>query len=785
MASADDADRSAGGRCALHAVLAACALAAAGLPGCSRGHYRRDADRETYQILADKTEASQQAIPSLSIEPASSSRLADPTDRDHPPLPPDDPIAHRVMHCPNCLRGSCSWHKDGDAPSIENASWRDALSLAADGQLALTPERAVELGIENSREYQAALEDLYLSALALSLNRYEFALHWFARTTTFYDHFGTSSTPPGGNESNTLTTSSDIGFTRALATGGQLLVDFANTFVWEFTGANTRTATSSIGVHFLQPVLRRAGREVRLEALTQGERNVLYAVRDFARFRKQFYVAVTTGQGGYLSLLLQLQNIRNFEANVASLERNLRLYEALQEIGNVSTIQVDQVFQSYQTGRLNLTQATAGFETLLDSYKLTLGLPPGVPTALDDTLLAPFQLNDPELTRLQEESDRFVAQYREAEQAPSLAELRTGIDDLRALHERLGKLLDQAGEELERWGTRISDAAEPTGTTRGFSERAAYDELRERIAELVIDFEELGETIAKAAEQFAEEHRTQNWELLQKLSRQESSLEAELFVLQTQTRVYLIRLKPVDIDLASAIAYARENRLDLLNERARGVDEWRRITVAADALEADLDLFFDANIATPPGGNNPLAFSSSASSYRVGFRFDGPLDRKAERNLYRTQLVRYQRQRRSYTGLADRIEQALRRDLRQLETDRLNFYIARESLIIAARQVEQTRDQLLVDVNARGTTATQDVLQALNQLLQAKNTLISTWVSYESGRMQLLLDLEALELDDRGLYNEARAGRLARPGSGQPAPRGDRMEPIASATARP
>jgi hypothetical protein len=190
-----------------------------------------------------------------------------------------------------------------------------------------------------------------------------------------------------------------------------------------------------------------------------------------------------------------------------------------------------------------------------------------------------------------------------------------------------------------------------------------------------------------------------------------------------------------------------------MNQKARVVDAWRRIAVAADGLESDLDVVFDANIGTDPATANPLKFSNDASTYRLGLRFDAPLNRKIESNTYRTSLVNYQRARRSYISLKDQIEQAIRRDLRQLETDRLNFEIARESLVVAARNVEQTRDQLLLAVGG-DSSSTQDVLNALNALLQAKDTLIGIWVSFQRNRMQLLLDVEALQLDERGMLSD-------------------------------
>ena len=117
-----------------------------------------------------------------------------------------------------------------------------------------------------------------------------------------------------------------------------------------------------------------AGSTERLEQLTQAERDVLYEVRDFARFREEFYVDIFAAREGFLSLLLQLQNIRNGESNLASLERNLLMHEHLVEAGVVSPIQVDQVFQSYQRTRLSLIRVNNDFETSLDAFKIKLGL---------------------------------------------------------------------------------------------------------------------------------------------------------------------------------------------------------------------------------------------------------------------------------------------------------------------------------------------------------------------------------------------------------------------------
>ncbi len=155
-----------------------------------------------------------------------------------------------------------------------------------------------------------------------------------------------------------------------------------------------------------------------------------------------------------------------------------------------------------------------------------------------------------------------------------------------------------------------------------------------------------------------------------------------------------------------------------MNQRAAVVDGWRQIEVTANALKAGLDVKLSASLATLPDSTNPVDFRAAASQYTVGLAFNSPLNRLAERNVYRASLIAYQQARRSFMALDDQIQAAVRNDIRALETQRANFSIARQKLIAAARQVEGARDRLLVLANAADTTGTQNVLNALDALLE-------------------------------------------------------------------
>ena len=56
------------------------------------------------------------------------------------------------------------------------------------------------------------------------------------------------------------------------------------------------SATTVLDFTLLQPLLRGAGRDRVMERLTLSERNLLANVRSFERYRRSFYLNVTTGR---------------------------------------------------------------------------------------------------------------------------------------------------------------------------------------------------------------------------------------------------------------------------------------------------------------------------------------------------------------------------------------------------------------------------------------------------------------------------------------------------------
>ena len=99
---------------------AACAFAAM-LSGCHREFYRKQADDEARILVEEKSCDPRWAMPGFNIEMNPASRYFDGQfDPVKPPMPPDDPEAHELMHCVYGKKGWSKWHENGDRSGLEN-----------------------------------------------------------------------------------------------------------------------------------------------------------------------------------------------------------------------------------------------------------------------------------------------------------------------------------------------------------------------------------------------------------------------------------------------------------------------------------------------------------------------------------------------------------------------------------------------------------------------------------------------------------------------------------------
>ena len=759
--------------------------------GCSRGAYRRMADKDAYHLLASRETDSRWDIPRRTVEANPISRLADPNCPDCGPLPPDDPAAaYYMQHTAATKRPIDYWAKRGELPSVENQQWLEYLPANEEGVINVDNQTAVDLALIHNRDFQTQVESLHLVALNLSENRFEFLTNWLGGTDTNF-----TATRDGAFAQRNLSQISNLGFTRELASGGQFLTNIINSFTWQLGGnGNSNFATGGLLFQITQPLLRGAFRHVRTEGLTQSERTLLYSVRDFARFRRLFYLNITQQ---YLALLNQSQSVAIIEDNLRSLKLNLDEHNVLFERDLVSSIQVDSVLQEYQSGRLNLLNSQQALQTSLDQFKFLLGLPAKVDIRIDESILQPFELNSSEVIELQasvEELNSKLAEFLPPEVAPDEF-LEKIYEQVKEYGEALDETQTNVQKEFERWHKRVN--ADHTGAdeyslvdweqqkTLANRIEKFLEELSEQAAEIKkLTTKDLAELeVVATPKQPAEDEDTadeneksstaaalKHWRNLQSLIAGPGGLKDRvntLFVLETQIRLFLIDIRSLEVDEQTAVEIALSNRLDLMNNRAQVVDAYRSVEIAADQLESDLSVTASTNLLTDPNVDNAFRFDSDSSQYNLGVSFDGPLNRFSERNQYRAQQLNYQLQRRAYMESEDTVVNSVRLNLRELNTNRFNFLIARQQLIVAARRVEQAQFALRTATSG-DSSLTQDVLRALEDLQNIKTSLISNWINYEISRIALFVDLESLQLDEQGTWiNQAQTSfaseRVAQP----------------------
>lgn len=330
--------------------------------GCSRRFWRQQAENDSYDAISEKLNNPHWQLPRITTTADSRSRFYDPYDPDCEPLPPDDPAAHEFMHCADGKQGYKHWHAFGDTITVENPRWLDPYNVIMNGgnpvdshnQVKipkLNLQDSLELTYIHSREFQTTVEDVYLQALALTEQRYllntRFNLAGPGLGGARYDSVRNSN----GSVSSTLR--NGIGIQQLLPSGGQFGVDLLNSITW-----NPRDAISATGLAWSlsQPLLEAAGRKVRMETLVQAERNLLYEVRDMARFRQTIFTSVASD---YLRLQQQYQNVINERNNIRQLQEQI-------EIGQVA----DSWKQEYVKETLKSFPAGAVIpESLKDKFR--------------------------------------------------------------------------------------------------------------------------------------------------------------------------------------------------------------------------------------------------------------------------------------------------------------------------------------------------------------------------------------------------------------------------------
>jgi len=262
----------------------------------------------------------------------------------------------------------------------------------ADGKLIMSLTEALQVGAQNSFEYQSLKEDVFRAALDLDLERNEFRNIFLGSLEGL-----ASSDTTGDRAVSGVETGTSAGLRRTLENGTEIstaiAVDLARLLTEPAASSLGITADATINI----PLLRGSGRHIVTEPLKQAERNVIYAIYTLERFKKTFAVDVADG---YFGVLRQLDQVANNEENYRGLMESARRARRRADAGRLTEIQVDQAVQDELRARNRWITAMEAYKRSMDSFKSLLGLPPD----------AMIELDAADLKRLADRADEMLAE---------------------------------------------------------------------------------------------------------------------------------------------------------------------------------------------------------------------------------------------------------------------------------------------------------------------------------------------------------------------------------------
>lgn len=348
----------------------------------SPAEYRERADEAAYEIIEDKQQEALGKTEPLRIER------------------PSDVLRRRLIEAQNLpVSSEASLGTDAltPVPFWPEEAYPAAVS-SVDANTPIEPNKplkislvdALQIAARNSPDYQTNKENVFEVALNLDLQRDAFR-------TIFTTGADASLTRNTVTDETSLDAVGTVGVGRTLKNGLDIsaaltlglfsLLPGSDTVDWGFDPSLTI------------PLLRGAGRHIVTEPLTQAERNVIYQMWRFERYKRSFAVGIAQD---YYDVLSQMDSLKNSENNYRSAIQSARWSRRQADAGRVPEIQVDQAVQSELNARNRWISTQEGLKTSLDSFKIAIGLP-------TDALI---ELDPNDLVQLRKRAEQYVEAMR-------------------------------------------------------------------------------------------------------------------------------------------------------------------------------------------------------------------------------------------------------------------------------------------------------------------------------------------------------------------------------------
>ena len=336
------------------------ALGSALLAACSGTAYRDSADSETYAAIADKT----------GLVPGMTEKVV--VDEEQIVSLEGLPVNSRRF---------------------------EFLGESADSEIdsrVLSLNDALDLAFRHSKDYQTRKERLYLEALSLTLDRYRYAPIFSFDSDGQYEwdmddqfvsdmeNLTVGNTP--GQQATVSSTEmyqadTSLGMRYLLRGGGSIALNLTNNLRRFLSGDVSELSTGALIGSITQPLLRDSGAAIETEALLQAERDLLYELRNFTRFRKTFAVQVASS---YYNVMLNRETARNNYAGLLANNLSLERERAFQAEGLRTLLDVGRLEQATLQQDLRWTTSITRYQRSLDAFRILIGLNADAAIMLDD-----------------------------------------------------------------------------------------------------------------------------------------------------------------------------------------------------------------------------------------------------------------------------------------------------------------------------------------------------------------------------------------------------------------
>jgi len=276
--------------------------------------------------------------------------------------------------------------------------------------------QAVGIATRYGRDYQIQKETLYLSALDLTLVRYQYAPQWFGTIDAAYNN-------SAGAEDVSVEARTGVSQGFLLGDGIQVGTGLAVDWVRFLTGDPRTSLSSVLTASVAAPLLGAGAGRVARENLTQAERNVLYRIRSFNRYRQTYVVSIISD---YYRVLQQRNSIDIQQASYKRLIESTNQLRMEVEVGQRPAYDLGEAEQRVLSAEQALVQARQRYAQALDTYKIRLALPTDANVALDPNELRALEQAGITPLEYSEEDAIQIALDRRLD----LANTRDSLDDV-------------------------------------------------------------------------------------------------------------------------------------------------------------------------------------------------------------------------------------------------------------------------------------------------------------------------------------------------------------------